>query len=365
MKATLGELDFKSNGIGLLRLLLAVLVVWCHSFSIGNFGIDPILTYSHWTFTTGGLAVGGFFALSGFLITRSRERTESGRFLWHRFLRIFPGYWACLIVTVLVFAPIAYAREFGTLAGYLTGPDAPWSYLFKNALLIVGQANIGNLMRLPIYTANEINGSLWTLQWEFLCYLLASIMFSSVPMLRRPAVAIVFAVSVLAVIAVLISINPLHTYDLVYILILFGFFGCGSVAYLLRNKIPMRGWVALVASIACVAFLATQWSRVFVVPCIAYVALYAAMTLPIRGFDRRVDLSYGVYVYSFPIQKLLAVVCALNVLGFTPFFVIALAASLAFALCSWLLVEKPASSLKNLGQDSVNASEVPHHLRSI
>ena len=95
MKAALGQLDFKSNAIGFLRLLFAVVVVWSHAFSIRQFGyrnFDPVFSWSHWQFTAGELAVGGFFTLSGFLITRSRERLDSTTFLWRRILRIFPGF---------------------------------------------------------------------------------------------------------------------------------------------------------------------------------------------------------------------------------------------------------------------------------
>ena len=121
MKSTLGQLDFKSNAIGFLRILFASIVVWSHGWHMAGFGMDPLLVYSHGIFSSGYLAVGGFFVLSGFLITRSGETTSGPtRFLWHRISRIYPAFWACLFVTAFALAPIIYAFDSGSLRGFLT-----------------------------------------------------------------------------------------------------------------------------------------------------------------------------------------------------------------------------------------------------
>src|SRR4051794_17516783 len=98
--------DPRSNAFGFLRLALAVLVIFSHSFPVGGFGTDALEVFTKGRHTIGLAAVGMFFVLSGFLITRSAASGVSVlRFLWHRFLRIFPGYWVCLIVCGFIFAP--------------------------------------------------------------------------------------------------------------------------------------------------------------------------------------------------------------------------------------------------------------------
>jgi peptidoglycan/LPS O-acetylase OafA/YrhL len=59
----------------------------------------------------------------------------------------------------------------------------------------------------------------------------------------------------------------------------------------------------------------------------------------------RNDLSYGVYIYAFPIQQLLA---SFGLARLNPivFFVIATAATVPLAALSWFLVERRAISLK-------------------
>jgi peptidoglycan/LPS O-acetylase OafA/YrhL len=76
------------------------------------------------------------------------------------------------------------------------------------------------------------------------------------------------------------------------------------------------------------------------------------MRLPLRGFDRRLDLSYGLYIYAFPVQQLLALY-GVGALGFAPYFLSALAIAGALAAASWFAIEKPSLSLKHLALPTV------------
>jgi peptidoglycan/LPS O-acetylase OafA/YrhL len=79
----------RSSGLNLVRLLLALTAVLSHSIAIGGYGLEARF---HWS-TLGTLAVYGFFAISGYLIAASADSHSVGRFVWHRFLRIFPAFW--------------------------------------------------------------------------------------------------------------------------------------------------------------------------------------------------------------------------------------------------------------------------------
>ena len=100
------------------------------------------------------------FVISGFLITRSYQNTKSIiRFLLNRLLRIFPGFQACLIVTILLFALILHYEKYRTLLNYFQFHQAgPLQYLKSNFL-----------MDLPFPGA--FNGSLLTLAYELKCFL--------------------------------------------------------------------------------------------------------------------------------------------------------------------------------------------------
>src|SRR6476469_11072414 len=83
--------DPRRNAFAFLRMVLALMVIVSHGFALGGFGMDPLARFTNDAHDFGGIAVAIFFLLSGFLITRrSLGATNAGRFLWHRFLRIFP-----------------------------------------------------------------------------------------------------------------------------------------------------------------------------------------------------------------------------------------------------------------------------------
>ena len=341
----LGDLDFRSNSIGFLRFLFAATVVWSHAFPLGGFGEDPLYRLNFNAPTTGLLAVGGFFVLSGFLITRSYETVCSvGRFIWHRFLRIFPAFWTCLVVTAFGLAPLAFAYQHGTLHHYFAEIPAPWSYVTSNFLLAIYQQRIGTVFA-HVPSPFDTNLSLWTLSPEFFCYLCVAAL-GIVGVIRRARGAVgVIALLLFATYAAL----RWH-YGNVYLIeieALFVYFAFGAFAYLNRDRIPMTAGIAALCFAALLATLTTRAFAYVVIPCVAYLTLFAAMRLPLRSFDRRVDVSYGLYIYAFPVQQLLATY-GITKYGFTPYFVCALAIALALAAASWFTIEKPSLSLKHL-----------------
>jgi peptidoglycan/LPS O-acetylase OafA/YrhL len=344
-RLALGDLDFRNNSIGFLRFLFAATVVWSHAFPLGGFGGDPLNRLNFNAPTTGLLAVGRFFVLSGFLITRSYETVSSiGRFIWHRFLRIFPAFWTCLVVTAFGLAPLAFAYQHGTLHHYFAEIPAPWSYVASNFLLAIYQQRIGTVFaHLP--SPFDTNLSLWTLNPEFFCYLCVAAVGIAGVIRRAPA-----AVGIVALLLFAAYAGLLWRYGNVYLIqveALFVYFAFGAFAYLKRDHIPISPWIA---ALCCAALFATLTTRAFayvVIPCIAYLTLFAAMRLPLRGFDRRADVSYGLYIYAFPVQQLL-VMYGVTRFGFTPYFVCALVVTLALAAASWFTIEKPSLSLKHL-----------------
>ena len=123
----LGDLDFRNNGIGFLRFFFAAVVIWSHGSTMGGYAsVEPLARLIHGAATAGFLAVGGFFVLSGFLITRSYEYVGApGRFVWHRFLRIFPGFWICLAVTAFLLVPPSSSVSTQRCADTSTDPIRP------------------------------------------------------------------------------------------------------------------------------------------------------------------------------------------------------------------------------------------------
>lgn len=355
----LGDFDFHHNGIGFLRFFFASLVVWSHAFNLGGFGIDPLSALTKGVEDGGTIAVDGFFVLSGFLIARSFERTAHlGRYLWHRALRIFPGFWVCLAVVAFGAAPVLYVHERATLAGFFTAPNSPLTYLSSNALLVMNQYNIGGLLAsapVPLL----FNHSLWTLQYEFLCYLMVGALGTLVLATRRPAIFLIPLGVCFALFAAASWYRgleqvptPLRAFEL------YTFFAIGMCAYAFRDRVPVRGSLAVLSLVLVAATVATRAYGLVLPFALSYLTLYAAMALPLRDFDRRCDLSYGIYIYAFPISQLLTAFGAARV-GFMGYFSAAYLMSLAFAAASWFGIEKRFLALK----DAVFTSKLRSNVR--
>ena len=329
----------RDNSLNLVRLVLALLVLVSHSYAItGNY---PEPTWDGKTLGT--WAEFGFFALSGFLITGSRVGSTFGPYLMRRIARIYPGFLACLVVTVVVFAPVAYWKQHGGLGDYLTTADWPGNYVINNVTLkAFGGTVAGTLGDAPF--PGIWNGSLWTLYYEFACYLIVGLLLS-LPFVRRwpLLLAPVFVGSV----AFLANPEWTTTYfgghlDIVFLAPLLPFFLGGSVVWLLRDVIPLRWYVALPSAGLFAAAVAwrPEWGGQAAAPLLAIVLLWLGQVLPSPRWVRRNDVSYGAYVYAFPVQQLVIVIG----IGTSPFtnMITATVGTAVFAAASWFWVERPA-----------------------
>jgi peptidoglycan/LPS O-acetylase OafA/YrhL len=334
------------NSIGFLRFALAATVVVHHSYRLSGHA-DPLSRLTRDHVDLGIVAVTGFFALSGMLIARSADRARSSAdYLWHRVLRIFPGFWVCLIVGAALFGPLFWFVEHRTLDGYLAiTENGPFSYVLSNASLAVGQTRIDHLLPTNPYPFG-MNGSLWTLPYEFAWYLVTGAVAALGLFRRRVAVTILLAILVLP--QNLGLPQPLLAVPgLGYALSSrFGLaFTAGILAYLWRERIRLDDRLA---AVAVVVGLAAAFNRLFPVAgvlALSYWLLWAAWRLPLRGFDRRRDMSYGLYIYAFPVQQGLAL-AGFAAMPIPVYFAASLLGTIPFAIASYDLVEGPALRLK-------------------
>ena len=357
--------DPRRNAFNVLRLVLAVLVIVGHCFPLGGFGEEwPIPALTGGRYSLGTLSVGMFFLLSGFLITRSGSGNLSvGRFLWHRFLRIFPGYWVCLLVTAFIFAPIFCAIEHGTVFDIFIAPaHTPQSYVIDHAAMFqargfsmksVMAVSSGHIVGLLSHnpTPWSINGSLWTLPIELICYLAMAVLAGLGVVQRRRAV-------VLALFAILLAVREVkcispetfsHYYPFVGFDVLSYFcfyFFAGSVCYLYRARIPYSKALFFVS--ICLATLGLTVTRLgFLAPlALPYSFLCLSFALPVARFSMKGDYSYGTYIYAFPVQQGLALV-GLHHAGFGLYLTSCLLITGVLAVISYRYVEAPCLRWKN------------------
>jgi peptidoglycan/LPS O-acetylase OafA/YrhL len=332
--------DPRRNSIGFMRLALATAVIVSHAWPLGGFGHDPGRTSNN----LGFLAVEGFFALSGFLITRSGERLSSGRFLWHRLLRIMPAYWICLALIVVVFAPIVWRASRGLTEYPWTTPN-PIGFFVNNLLLANNQVQIGDTLASNPYPTLW-DGPLYTLTYEFACYLIIMAL-AAMRVLNRRVVTVLFVAAWVWQQVVLFNLLGMTeprqpTLTVCFLL--------GSLIYLWRDVLLSRRlswWLFGVCLVVAGVTYTTVGFRQIGVLAFAYVIIWAGARLPLANVGTKRDLSYGMYVYGWPVLQL-ASFFGLNALGLPVYLSIVLVVTAGLATASWYLVESRALRLKNI-----------------
>ncbi|GAA3718522.1 acyltransferase [Microlunatus aurantiacus] len=331
--------DARHNNFDLIRLMLAAVVAVAHGI-IMRTGSQPQFGIS----TLGDYALDGFFILSGFLVTRSWLTLNNfWRYAWHRALRIMPAFWVCLLVLALVVAPIAMLLEGRPLTELFTAPDSVQRFLFVNAGLMVFQYEIAS-----IFSGNPnpltVDGSLWTLVLEAGCYFVLACI-GLLGLLRRHKIAVPLFAVILWVLATLYDYGiyvGIGDNTLRMLLV----FMIGASFYLYAHKIPMNLWLAVAAALVFVgsAALLENYRMVGAVP-LAYLLLWLAAGLP-RTVKLKVDVSYGLYIYHWPVQQLMMLTLLAQLP--TPLFVgISFVLILPVALASWFGIERRALRRKN------------------
>jgi len=331
VQKTLGSLlDPRDNSLNLIRLVLAVAVIVAHSTPLGGFGDAPRLGGMN----LGEWAVAGFFALSGWLITASRLSSTLREFVRRRFVRIYPGFLVSLLFVAFVAAPLSALSR----GAYTWG--AGLEYARNNIFVAITQEGIdGTLVGAP--WSDVWNGSVWTLFYELLCYCAIALVVWLTPRASVPMVLLGFWVGVTCIEASAWFTTGMDGNPLARLL---AFFVSGALLYAYRDKVPVSAaWVAgaVVAAVGGI-FLDASWALAGLP--VAYLVMCAGATRRVH-LARVHDLSYGMYVYAWPVQHLLRE-AGVAQWGVVVFAIASIACTAPLAAASWFLVERPAMRLR-------------------
>ena len=226
-----------SNNFGALRLLFAYLVILSHSPEIldGNPSRE-ILVRIFGTMTFGGLAVHSFFIISGYLVTKSFINSKSSiDYLLKRVIRIYPGYVVAFLLCVFLIGPAVGGKFEGHLA-------PPFLKLAKD-LLFLQPPNMPGVFEGSYYPA--LNGSMWTLFFEFCCYLVVMVLGVSGLLLRKRALLLSTAVLLMLTAWVNVSGFSGNHYFTGNFILLMSPFSCGALFYLYRDRVVSLGKICL------------------------------------------------------------------------------------------------------------------------
>jgi peptidoglycan/LPS O-acetylase OafA/YrhL len=330
----------RDNRLDAFRLGLALLVFasHCWGLTLGSNRDDPIDRITRGQVSGGSLAVAAFFAISGFLIAQSWAKSRGVLdFLRRRILRIYPGFLAACLFSVAVAASVGVAPIPGHSAGF------PARQVLGAALRLRQPTWPGAYPSNPY--PGEINGSLWTISYEFGCYLVVAMLGTALLLRKGPVVAL-FGASLAAFLAFDVAAEPGEFGPAASWARYFALFFAGSVACLGREAIPRSRALALASGLALVVgslfppFL-TAMLPIAGVYLLFYLAFAPGAREPARA---RPDLSYGVYLYAFPVQQ--AIVAWRPGIRPLTLMAVAIVPILALAAASWYAIERPCLARK-------------------
>jgi peptidoglycan/LPS O-acetylase OafA/YrhL len=329
----------RRNNFDALRLVAAASVMFSHAFLIadGTQNNEWLIRLTGNQSILGLTGVFVFFTISGFLVTQSYEQTRDPlRFVAKRALRIFPGLFGATVISAFVLAPLVTTLR---PSAYFSQP-APYLYVLGNTLLDQTVHELPGVMFVNNPVGLEINGSLWTLRFEVMMY--AMVLGLGLLRLLRLRVLVGFLALGMACLQFDHALGFLGGWGW-----LLAFFVAGMILYKLRGTRILDGRVAALAFAGLVLSVPLrQFIPLFpVFGC--YLALWLALnpSLPVIPAARFGDLSYGLYIYGWPVEE--GVIWALG--GHALWWqvlAIALPATAAIAFLSWHLVESPALRLK-------------------
>lgn len=330
-----------------LRLFAAGTVVFSHSFLIatGSEATEPLAGTGR---VTGIYGVFIFFILSGFLVTESAKRTATlPDFMLKRFLRIAPA----LVVSTLVVA-------------YLVCPpfaaDGPLAFVTDGSVLnLVMQ--IVSLHSVGFYFANVTfypklneadwlpsvaNGVLWTIRIEVIGYVLIGLM-AAASLFKARLQPVMIAIVIGLIVATMAYAYSVKTKWISELLLVLPSLCCGILMNWLVQGHRPSGWIALASLTGLVPaayFGVLPQAFCFLV---AYPLIWfgGAAFNPMPRFYEGTDISYGVYLYGWPITQLIRHFVGPDLNGYE-MTALTLPATMAAAWLSWRFIEKPALRFK-------------------
>jgi peptidoglycan/LPS O-acetylase OafA/YrhL len=360
---TIGEkyssAGFRPTGFDYLRISLAVALVLWHSItSVNEESWSIPLFATQWKLPLLFL-VPSFFALSGFLIAGSLERSTIPVFIGLRILRIVPALTVDTLLTMFIVGPLFTVL---TLREYFLNKET-WKYLWN----IIGHIHY----RLPgVFYHNPIpeiiNGQLWTIPWEFACYATIVVLALVGTARSRSFFLIVAIIAPIVFLTILTTLDPARfapnpraiapsNTDLVLC------FLAGVAIYKYRDMIPHNFGMAFSCLVGYAVLMNTPYAYVFTSLLVAYITVWVGVTNSHRTFIiKGGDYSYGIYLYHMTLQQVLV---SLGLLTWYAVFIVGLPLVTLVASMSWHFVEKPSLSLrtylKRSGPGQAQADAVP------
>lgn len=344
-----------NNSFGAIRYIMAWIVFTAHFNILSGAEVPLPITTPY--------ALKGFFAISGFLLfstLENRPRTTFS-FLWERFLRLIPVYWAVVILGALGLAFFSTM----SVADYFLSQQW-WKYLFSNILTL-------NFLEpeLPgVFqdgTFHTVNGSLWYVKAELAVTFYTALVFALTHSrgIRRRISVIVSAITFAIVLTLTIWYPEMGIMQKVtYFLSLWLSFIIGSVIYYILPSLMRH---PKLMGTACVVIfteilIMKNWTSNYD----PFQSLAVALLVIVAGnvptkwgkwLSNHTDLSYTFFLCHFPIVQLVIRTPQIVAAGMTVAYFTSLLLTLAISFLFTFTVENRCKKIIAKSRNNYSAGK--------
>lgn len=321
----------KNNCFDIIRLFSAVMVVVFHHNSfMGHHITDP----TDYLPPLESIWVQVFISLSGFLVTQSLMSSRSfPSFMWKRIKRLFPALIFCAFVINYIIAPFAQSNAIEYITSIDTFRNFAWMSLLHGSHVPGLWDKFG--------WSQWANPPLWTLAYEFSLYVIIGVAMGIGGTWKTPMI-------MLCVCLFTLIVTPGYAENIVFYgvqaLMLAKLGVCFFIGSLLKltinswNNTKTKTIIVISSALLVVMFKNTPDINIIGRMAIAFISIMIGVSFSINSFKGIPDISYGVYIWSWPIQAIVVINLSL------PFYAslsVALALSVLIATISSVYIERP------------------------
>lgn len=310
------------------------MVIWGHAYVISpEIGKSDFITYLLPHDTSGSIAVKIFFFLSGLVVTNSILITNSPtKFIASRFFRIWPALFVTCVICAYIIGPVVSTLP---LREYFNPENRISLYVLNNISLLTQYNLPGVFLENP--HPISVNGSLWTIPYEVYAYITLLCLFC-LGFYKKPLLLVFFAAAITfesvaksKIVFFSIPSNP-------EVPMLAACFAFGSVLATYKNVISITPKTFIALWTLYILLMDNPYSMYLSYAAIFIAILYLSKTKSLLKIKLKADISYGIYLWGFPIQQIIAMHFLNKGVLFNQILSIFVCIVLGWA--SWHLVEK-------------------------
>ena len=328
----------ENNNLTIIRVILSCMVIYYHSYALtGNDPNRDVIKQLFNLTTSGGLAVSIFFFISGLLVTDSYlTHGNHIRFLLSRFFRIIPALFVLLVITVFIVAPLITSVSL-----YSFFSDKSNYYYVLNNLLMNTRFYLSGVFDKNHYPS-VINGSLWTLKWEVICYLFL-LCFGMIDILKNKTLSSLICLFMIFSSELKLEWLVFIMGDNAGIINLPMYFSIGSLFAIWKDEIYIS-LNTIIGLILLTYMLKNSYFYILLFYTTSFsLVIYAASNKFIKKIRLDTDPSYGIYIYGFLIQQIISF--EFPNMKFYTNSLLSITLCLLLGILSFKHIEKPAIQL--------------------